>query len=502
MPGNEDHNPFEFDAESGWCQTLKFQEFEAYDAAASREFEDRQRALNASDDEDDDPKEDLLFEEGLFLVTAESWDEEIPPTAAQIRAYSWLIKQRSTVFRVLIDHAYQYYNEHIDEFRDFFNGEPADRDLLLPRLTSPKDLKRLMRLISIEIDEKTRDGQALITFSFDATWDFNEYWDVTLCGDQITTLDSAPFPFTLPRDSGWEKLPVSRQGLRFAEFLYRDQWTGTFTIDAQGVCTRQIWCPVCNGAELADPELITAHREPATSHMLATLVHKLELQTWIRRGLTLVAPACFLLGWSWNPGFYWAAIAVSLIAGLAAFLDAGWRGGLWVWLAAIEFVLANLARLPARQNPRFDEIPDWTWLGLFETFVWLSSAAMAGAWMFLLLGAFRHPILRPAYGNLVAFGLIEIAAVSFVAMTDYSALHLLWFTPLALVLTIITGFWTIRRSLKRAARQAFEGSGMTGGVEDAWRQILSKMEQGSGQTKDTVFESRPRPNQDRLNENK
>lgn len=518
MRGNDQEQPFEFETESGWCQVVKFQEFVSYDAAALKQFERRLAAQHAQvvdptakepRNEDDDDSEDIdqLFAQGLFLVTAETWGEAAEPTAAQIRAYHWLTTHRSKIFQVLIDHARHYYIEHREGFRDFFNGEPQDRDLLLPALTSPQDLKRLMRLIEIEISEKTRDGVSLMTYRFDASWDLEEYWEVTLCGDQITSLESAPFPFTLPKDGGWEKLPISRNGLRFAEFTYRGLTTGTFTIDAQGVCSRQIWCPVCNGPEIEDPALITAIREAPSTHMLATLVHKLELSEWIRRSLIMVAPICLGLGWSWNPAFYWLGIAVSLIAGVVSYLDAGYRWTRWTWMGLLEAGLISFSFLPRRQARQLDDIPNWTWIGLFETFVWLSAAAITAAWMFIVVGASGNPILAPARGILLAFGMIQSAALIFVAVTDFSALHLLWFTPVALLLTVITGFRRFQRSVQQTAKQTFgfdvntgDMDQKAGGLEDAWRQMLKNMERRNptSNASGTVYEAPRRPRQDRL----
>jgi hypothetical protein len=511
MPTKDQANPFEYDDMFGWSQVIKFQEFRAYDAAVLVEFDRRERARAAAlsdpadpedlaaeqpDEIDDEIEEcDRLFKEGLFVVSTESYDSEMEPTAAQVRAYHWLNKNRSAVFRILIDHAFQYYNENLDTFRDFFNGEAQDRELLLPKLNSPHDLQRLIRLIEIEIQIKTRDGQCLIRYSLDTPWNMEEYWDVILCGEQFTTLDSAPFPFAMPLGSNWEKLPAGRGGIRFAEFLYLDVWTGTFTITPQGVCERQILCPACDGFFLEDPELITAIREPKTSHMVATLVNKLELREWVRRSLTLIAPTLFLLGWSWNPKFFWAAIAVSLIAGGVSYIDAGLRRTRWVGLALLEACISAFSLLPKRETPQADEIPSWTVFGVFETLVWLAAAAIAGAWMLLIPGVRKSPILSLAYWNLFAFGLVQIAAVVFVAVTDYSALHLLWFIPLGLILTVISSFWTVKRSITKGRGMPFGAGGKNAAIEDAWRQMLEKMERGN--QSNSVYESKPSSNSKR-----
>jgi len=524
MPQKPPSTLFELNEHGDWIFLVRFPEFKAFNAAALKEFEQAQKQAGGdqtatysaenqltvqsnssyeidheeSEESDEDQEiadeialQERLFELGLFQVTAEGPE----PTPSQIRTCQSLVGRTREVFRILIDHTFQYYNEHLDEFRDFFNGDPADRDRLLPKITSTDGLKRLMRLIEIDIHENARNGQALVTFSFDTTWDADEYWDITLCGDQIVTPDFAPFPFQLPKSLGWEKLPVTRQGLRFAEFNYRGLWTGTFTIDPTGVCQRQIRCPVCDGLDLEDPELIDAIRDAAPSHMLATLVHKLKLELWIRRGLMVVAPISFGLGWFWNPLFYWGTITIAVVSALAAYLDAGWRRSGWTILAMLEVGAAGLALLPKRQPTTLDTVPDWTWVGFFEQFVWMTSAAIAAVWLYFLIGMARHPILRHVFWNLAAFGLILVSAVVFVAVTDYSALHLLWFIPLSLLITTVL----TARQLRRALEKTIENTIRTGtdglGLHATWTEMLQNMERG--RRSNSVYESRPGSNRNK-----
>jgi hypothetical protein len=505
MSRNNDPNPFEYVEDDGWVQVIKFQEFSTYNASVLRDYERRQESIPPQpsahldgeqpedEDEEDDDERDELFKQGQFLVIVSADDEGDEPTPAQIRAYEWLNSHRTKVSRILIEHAYLHYLENIEGFRDFFNGEPQDRDRLLPEIKSHQDLKPLMQLAEIDIDETTLNGHAMITFQFDTTWDLEAYWGVTLNNGEIVDVDAdtAPYPFILSRDLGWERLAAGHKGIRFAEFQYRGVWIGTFPIEPDGVCRRRILCTVCSERDFADPELIKQVRNAPTSHIISAVAHQLDADVWISRSLFGIVPFCFLLGVSWNSGLHWAGLVICLITVLFDYIRSGWKSGPWMRIALLEAAVIGFTLSPKWTPRKLDEAPAWTWTGLFETAVWLLFAFLAFVTLTGLRSMASNRLLRPAFWNVAVFAIAQIVGLLLVAVTDYSAFHLIWYVPLTTITMIFFSYRQVKKAIIDSVKDRFSQQHANAGPEVAWGQIREQM-QNRGHS-NSVFESRQRP---------
>jgi len=331
---------------------------------------------------------------------------------------------------------------------------------------------RLIRLMEIEVSERALNGKSFITFYFDTTWEKEDLWEVTLCGEQIVSQELPLLPIQLAAGSGWEKLRASGKGWRFAEFAYGGAWTGIYRINANGTCVSHTECPVCDGPQILDATMITAIREAPRSHMLASLVHMLALKPWIQNGLKIVGPISYLLGWTWNPMFYWVTLVVSGVAGITAYLDAGWRRTAWVWIAVLEGAFAWLALSSNRTTPTLDTEPSWTVLEIFSQFVWTTTAAITVTWFYFLIGMAKHPLLRRAFWHLATFGILQVVALTVVARSEYSPLHLLWFTPLTLLGTVLIAGRHLYASFQKQIRDSLDQGPLGGDPVMNWQRNL------------------------------
>jgi len=95
----------------------------------------------------------------------------VPPTAAQIQAYRWLLDHEDEVSAVVLDTIFTEYPRFRSEYLDAFEEGDEEAEATAPAITQPTQLRALMGLNAVFILPMCRDGVGYVGFEFGCDWE-------------------------------------------------------------------------------------------------------------------------------------------------------------------------------------------------------------------------------------------------------------------------------------------------------------------------------------------
>jgi hypothetical protein len=96
----------------------------------------------------------------------------VPPTAAQVAAYRWLVEREAEVAGAVLNAIFTQYPRFREEYIEAYDGEDAQAAAQeAPPLERPEQLKVLMGLYAVTVLPLPKDGVGYVGFEFGCVWE-------------------------------------------------------------------------------------------------------------------------------------------------------------------------------------------------------------------------------------------------------------------------------------------------------------------------------------------
>jgi hypothetical protein len=146
-----------------WEGRVRIPFFSDFDTVAATEFCKETGTIDTYAASDDRHK---VGEFEVWIETPE--EEKVRPSASQEFAFTQFVGNQSSVCTIVLGAIYDLYQSDCTVWR---TGDNAYSRIAVPSIDSPDGLKRLIRLAGFHVLHQSRDGCALIGFSFNCSWD-------------------------------------------------------------------------------------------------------------------------------------------------------------------------------------------------------------------------------------------------------------------------------------------------------------------------------------------
>lgn len=142
----------------------------------------------------DAPSDDIIR-----IVFAPKGRNNSPLLPQELELVQWAISNAPSIQDAAIKALYTYYQDLYPSWRsdlDSIFGE-EDADEMMPEITSPNELKRLIRVSFMFVHQIATDGVPYVGFEFDCTWDEEHGAGVLLHGTRVIETGGADVSFQL-----------------------------------------------------------------------------------------------------------------------------------------------------------------------------------------------------------------------------------------------------------------------------------------------------------------
>ncbi len=163
------------EAPRGWSGAVQIGFFSEFDDVASAPLAEK------SGGRDYRKTADQGYKRGRFELIVHG-PEGKAPSSAQERAFVQFLENQELVCITAVKAIFDYYRR---EREMWFTGHAATDEILVPEVQSPDDLKRLIRLRTLNVLDLSKDGCSLIGFAFRCCWDTEHGLGVLVHGTRV-----------------------------------------------------------------------------------------------------------------------------------------------------------------------------------------------------------------------------------------------------------------------------------------------------------------------------
>lgn len=130
--------------------------------------------------------------DGVVKIYAPDRDES-PPTEQDRASVQWLLDHEAEVASTVLAGLLAEY----PRLQRLYGYEGADREALMPDVSSSEDFRRLIGLHNVHVLQLLKDGIPYIGYEFGCTWDEEHGLGVLLNGTRVVEIGDAQTCFTL-----------------------------------------------------------------------------------------------------------------------------------------------------------------------------------------------------------------------------------------------------------------------------------------------------------------
>lgn len=426
-------------AEGSWDGRVQLRVFAGYDdnryavdigEESSRRTTIRQRRERA-------------FADGLFHLRIACAEGE-RPTAAQEEAYRFLVDHESEVVESVMTYVFRAYSNR----DNLWTLDGLTRQEFGVDMKSPSDLKQLMRLATVSIEQSGGDVADII-FYFNSALDEEHGVEVTTNRTDIKKYIPDCFPFVLPAGRDATEIEPEPAGHRLVEFQIRGAWRGIYVLDDGLQCVGFVassFTPRRYRDLLNGPDQIEGVRAATRWQRWFASPARRRAAGWLTASNRLVSLPCLLIAWAYLPQLFWVSLILSVLCIVGIWiLDEAWR------LLPLAQVVASIAGLVYASNSRDfgsqEHVAEV--LGVYGSIVWWCVAATDTLAIMVLVGltfGFGRDLIREGLGALLSALLMVVPVTSGLVASSYgywSPFQLLWLTPLAFVASLVLLFTSL-----------------------------------------------------------
>ena len=376
------------------------------------------------------------FAAGLFplhIVDA----EENGPTVAQEEAYRFLVDHESEVVDAIMSYVFRVYAG----MHDYWTLEGLQQHDPGFELSAPGDLTELMRLSAVTI-MPADDDVAAISFYFSSTLDEEHGVEVTTHRTDVEDDFSDVFPFDLPARLDANDIEPEPAGHRLVDFKHRGKWRGIYVLDEGLQCVGSV---ATSFNAHAYYDLVTTADEiedirPASArHRWSASAARKSAAGWLTASNWLVSLPCLLIAWAFMPQLFCVSIGLSVLCLVGIWL----LEGVWRLMPIVQIAASIVGLYYASNSADFgsqEHVTDV--VGVYGSIVWwcvVPIDAFAIMLVVMFVATYHRDLIREGLGGVLPALLLAVPLTSGLVASHYgywSAFHLVWLTPLAIVASL------------------------------------------------------------------